>query len=71
MKLFENITKATLIIFDELKDDSESKDIIQMIDESEDDSNLQKGLRLALEKLEVLGKITLVSDLRDKLKGFI
>ena len=68
---FENITKATLIIFDELKDDSESKDIIQMIDESEDDSNLQKGLRLALERLEVLGKITLVSDLRDKLKGFI
>ena len=68
---FENITKATLIIFDELKDDSESKDIIQMIDESEDDSNIQKGLRLALERLEVLGKITLVSDLRDKLKGFI
>ena len=66
---FQQISDASLLVFDTLKDDSESQDIIAMIDEAEGDKDIKKGLQLAAERLDVVNP-AVAKEIRVKAKGF-
>lgn len=67
---FEKIQSAMLILFDELKDDPESADIIETIDSAEGDHQLKQGMEKGIQRLRDLGKEQLAKDLEDKIKGW-
>lgn len=66
----ENISKALMMVFDELKDDENSQEIIQDIDEADNDDQIKKGLRNGVSRLRELGKTALADDVENKTKGF-
>ena len=66
----DKISNACLMIYDELKDDAESQEIIAKIDEADGDEAIKEGIRLAVDRIENLGKITLAQDIREKTVGF-
>lgn len=66
----ENISKAMMILFDELRDDKKSKKIIKDIDEADNDEQIKKGLKAGVVRLRELGKNTLADDIEKKTKGF-
>ena len=69
---FENISKASLIIFDELKDDSseEAQGIIVKMDEATEDNHIKEGIKEAVAYLEKKDKLTLSEQLKEMTKGF-
>lgn len=67
---FDNIGSAMMMLFDELKDDAQSKDLIQEIDEAEDDAQIKSGLRKGVKRLRELDKNALADDIEKKTKGF-
>ena len=66
----ENISSACLMIYDELKDDPESVDIITLIDEAEGDSDIIKGVQQAVERLKAIGKPNIADAVKEKTTGF-
>ena len=67
---FDNIGSAMTMLFDELKDDKQSKKLIKQMDEAQDDSALKKGLVAGVKRLRELGKNALADDIEKKTKGF-
>lgn len=67
---YESIGKAMLIVFDELKDDKQSKSIIKQIDTAKNDEQVKDGFRKAVKRLRELGKNALADDLQEKTKGY-
>lgn len=67
---FDNIGKATLMIYDELKNDKKSKSIIKEMDEAEGDEDIKSGIKKAVKRLRELGKNTLADDIESKTKGY-
>lgn len=66
---FDDISDALLLIYDILKDDEESKEIIKLIDECENDNDVKKGVRLAVERLNVVDP-SVAKEVKIKTKGF-
>lgn len=66
----ENIGSAMMMIYDELKNDKQSKNLIKQIDEAGDDDAIKNGIKKAVKRLRELGKNALADDVEKKTKGF-
>ena len=66
----EKISKACLLIFDELVNDEQSQDLIEKIDGATSDGEIKEGIRLGVKRLKELGKITLAEQIENDTKGF-
>lgn len=66
----DNIGNAMLLIYDELKNDKESKKLIKKIDSATNDSQIISGIRQGVARLRALGKNALADDIEAKTKGF-
>jgi hypothetical protein len=67
---FDNIGSAIMMIFDELKNDPSSANLIEEIDSAENDAQIKKGLKAGVKRLRELGKNALADDIEKKTKGF-
>lgn len=67
---FDNIGSAMMMIYDELKNDKASKQLIKEIDEAENNDQIKIGLRKGVKRLRELGKNALADDIEKKTKGF-
>lgn len=72
MYKFEDVSKACLMIADELLNDpsAEAKNIITLIDEAEHDADIKKGIQLAVEYLFLNGKQHIAQAIKEKAVGF-
>lgn len=66
----EKISKACLLIFDELVNDEQSQDLIEKIDGATSDGEIKEGIRLGVKRLKELGKTTLAEQIENDTKGF-
>jgi len=66
---FEAIGQACLLVYDTLKDDAESKDLIEKIDFADGDEAIKEGLREAAVRLDQLNP-AVAQEVRKKAKGF-
>lgn len=66
----DNIGSAMMILYDELRDDKDSKKLINQIDGATSDTQLKKGLVAGVKRLRELGKNALADDVEKKTKGF-
>jgi hypothetical protein len=66
----QKIMDACLLVFDTLRDDKESEDIIILIGEAEGDDDIKEGLILAIKRLEIVNP-SVAKVVRDKTQGFI
>ena len=67
---FENISSAMLMLFDELKDDKNSKKLIEKMDTADSDEKLKKELTKGIKRLRELDKNALADDIEKKIKGW-
>lgn len=67
---FDNIGQATLMIYDELKNDKQSKSLIKAMDQAESDEEVKNGIRKAVNRLRELGKNAIADDIQAKTKGY-
>lgn len=67
---FDNIGSAMMMIYDELKNDKQSKSLIKQIDEAHSDAELKAGLVAGVKRLRELKKYALADDIEKKTKGF-
>lgn len=67
---YDSIGKAMMIVFDELKNDKQSKAIIKQIDEATTDEKVKDGFRKAVKRLREMGKNALADDVQEKTKGY-
>lgn len=67
---FDNLSSATLMIYDELKNDKKSKAIIKKIDHATNDEQVKTGIVAAVKRIRELGKHALADDIERKTKGF-
>lgn len=65
-----NISSAMMMLFDELRDDEKSQELIRDIDEADNDDQIKKGLVAGVKRLRELGKNALADDVEKKTKGF-
>jgi len=66
----ENIGQAITMIYDELKSDSMSTQIIIDIDESDEDDIVKNGIRNAVRRLRELNKGELADKIERLTKGY-
>jgi hypothetical protein len=66
----DKIGSSLMILFDELRDDEKSQEIIQDIDEADNDDQIKRGIRAGVLRLRELGKSALADDIEKKTKGF-
>ncbi len=66
----ETIGSALLMLYDELKNDKESKALIKKIDKATSDKQVKDGLVAGVKRLRALGKNALADDIEKKTKGF-
>lgn len=66
---FDKVQDAILLVFDTLKDDPESKGIIEQLDTAQEDAQLKDGLKKAVERLNVVNP-AVAKEVKDKAKGF-
>jgi hypothetical protein len=66
----DSIGSAMMLIFDELKNDKQSKALIKKIDEATSDSQVRSGIRAGVKRLRELDKNALANDIEKKTKGF-
>jgi hypothetical protein len=66
---FENITQACLLVYDTLKDDPMSQELIEQIDSADGDESIVEGLRRAVIRLETVNP-AVAREVREKAKGF-
>lgn len=67
---FDNIGSAMMMIYDELKNDKQSKWLIKKIDKAKSDEDIKSGLVAAVKRLRELDKNALADDIEKKTKGF-
>lgn len=67
---FDNIGSALMMIYDELKNDKESKSLIKKIDNAQSDKQIKEGLVAGVKRLRELGKNALADDIEKKTKDF-
>lgn len=67
---FENVTKANLMLFDELIQDPESSEIIDVLDTATSDAEIKQGMIDGVNRLIVLGKISQAEEIKRLAKGF-
>lgn len=67
---FDNIGSAMMMIYDELKTDKQSKQLIKRIDRATDDAEIKAGIVEGVKRLRELGKNALADDIEKKTKGF-
>lgn len=67
---FDNIGSAMMMIYDELKNDKESKKLIKQIDSATSDAQIKKGLIAGVNRLRELDKNSIADDIVKKTKGF-
>ncbi len=70
MAQFENIGSALMMIYDELKNDKQSKPLIKKIDTASSDKQIKDGLVAGVKRLRELDKNALADDIENKTKGF-
>lgn len=66
---FEGISRACMLVFDTLRDDEESQEIIELIDTAEGDDAIKSGLQKAVVRLDVVNP-AVAKEVREKAKGF-
>jgi len=66
---FGSISDACLLVFDTLKDDAPSQDIISLIDKADDDEAIKDGLRKAALRLDTINP-AVAKAVREKARGF-
>jgi hypothetical protein len=66
----DKIGSSLMILFDELRDDEKSQEIIQDIDEADNDDQIKRGIKAGVLRLRELGKNALADDIEKKTKGF-
>jgi len=66
----DKIGSALLKIYDELKDDPASKDIIILIDEGQSDEKIKEGIVAGVKRLRELEKNDIAEEIVKKTKGF-
>jgi len=66
---FNNVSDAIMLVFDTLKDDPESVEIIELIDTAEGDEAIKDGLRKAVKRLDVVN-LAVSKTVQEKAKGF-
>lgn len=67
---FDSIGQAMLIIYDELKNDKQSKALIKKIDTAKNDDTLKAGIKEAVKRLIELDKPAIANIIEQKTKGF-
>lgn len=67
---FDNIQDACLLVFDTLKNDPVSEEIITLIDEAEGDNDIKKGLKKAVDRLDIVNP-AVSKVVKEKAKGFV
>lgn len=68
MSNFDDISSAMMMIYDELKNDKESKSLIKKIDKATSDSQIKTGVIEGIKRLRELGKNALADDIEKKTK---
>jgi hypothetical protein len=66
----DKIGQAMLMLYDELKNDKQSKKLIKKMDTATSDAVLKKGFAEGIKRLRELGKPALANDLEEKIKGW-
>ncbi len=66
---YQSIQDACLLVFDTLKDDVESEDIIALIDEADGDEAIKEGLKKAAIRLDSVNP-AVAKAVREKARGF-
>lgn len=67
---FDNIGSALMMIYDELKNDKESKSLVKKIDKATNDKQIKEGIVAGVKRLRELDKNALADDIEKKTKGF-
>ena len=67
---FDNISSAMMMVFDELKNDKQSKSLIKKIDTAKSDDALKAGIKEGIKRLRELDKNALADDIEKKIKGW-
>ena len=66
----DSIGSAMMMIYDELKNDKQSKDLIKKIDAATSDSQIKEGIKAGVKRLRELDKNAVADDIEKKTKGF-
>lgn len=66
----DNIGSALMMIYDELKNDKQSKSLINKIDKATSDKQIKDGIVAGVKRLRELDKNALADDIEKKTKGF-
>lgn len=66
---FDSITDACLLVFDTLRDDEESVELLEKIDSADGDEAIKEGLRDAAKRLDIVNP-AVARAVREKAKGF-
>lgn len=67
---FDNISKAMMMVFDELNTDPQSKKLIKKIDGATGDAQLKKGIKEGIARIRELGKNSIADVIEAKIKGW-
>lgn len=67
---FDDIGSALMMIYDELKNDKQSKALIKKIDKASSDAQIKAGLKEGVKRLRELDKNALADDIEKKTTGF-
>ncbi len=65
----QNISDACMLVFDTLRNDKDSVEIIELIDEAEGDTQIKDGLKKAAARLDIVNP-AVAKTVREKAKGF-
>ena len=66
---FNNVSEAIMLVFDTLRYDPESAEIIELIDTAEGDGAIKDSLRKAVKRLDVVNP-AVSKTVQEKTKGF-
>lgn len=66
---YDAISDACLLVYDTLKDDPESTDLIEEMDICDNDDSIKDGLRKAATRLDTLNP-AVAKTIREKARGF-
>lgn len=67
---FDNISSAMMMVYDELKNDKQSKSLIKKMDSAKSDDTLKDGIKKGIIRLRELDKNALADDIENKIKGW-
>jgi len=65
----DKVMEVTLLIYDTLRNDDESKGTIDLLDSAESNDDFKKGFQLAVERLKIVNPYV-ARTVMEKTKGF-